>query len=183
MEKKQKFLKFFKRTYYVVGGFFIASSILAVPTMADPFVVGFFTTMGGAIPLLIAIYLFHYLPIKRAGLSSVPILKQRENFISDQIVLHKNLMRDLFGTEDYVVANDKLKKENSTDEHLQKILFDQSSHIGNLELQELEVQLEITYKKIYSFDKYVYDIFHRKFFGLSDYEKYWNYGKDNSKLN
>ncbi len=179
MVKAKKFLKWYKILHYVIGGFSVFILILSVPKIANPFIMGLFTTLGGSLPLLIIIYFFHYLPIKREGEASISVLKQKSEYTDNRIRQEKNLMKAIFGTEDYIQANNKIVNSNPPNEQLQKILLDLDKEISNMEMQNLAIQLEITYKTIYSFDKYIYDIFHRKFFGLSDHEKYWNLSSRN----
>lgn len=180
MIKAKKFLKWYKFINFIIGGFSIASLILVVPKIATPFIVGLFTTLGGSVPLLTIIYFFHYLPIKREGRASILVLKKRKEFINQQIDQNKKLVKTIFGTTDYVKASNNLINNAFVNEPLQKILLDQHKLIGELEMQELAIELEIAYKSIYSFDKYVYGIFHKKFFGLSNYEQYWNMSNKNT---
>jgi len=181
MDKIRRILKVYNLVVYITGVTAIISFILSIPGLASPFLIGLFTTLGGAIPLLLAIIFFHYMPIKRQGLASIPSLNDRQRFAEERLEGRKKLMKTRFGTEDFVTASSSLINGTDVNTPMQELLLDYQTQIDDIQMQIFGIQLEILYKEVYSFDKYIYDIFHRKFFGLSEYEKYWNYSNKSSR--
>ena len=172
MGKFDKFIKYYKITHYNLIILAIITFIIITPKTSDPFLNGLCVTLGSSIPILFVLYIFHYLPIKRQNYNFLKMIPNDIVKIQKQIDFDKEKMTTLFGSTDIMVAYLNLKENWGFIEPAAKVLFEYWQRISQNELKILQKELELTYRSIYNFDKYIFEIFHKKYFGINEQEKY-----------
>ena len=104
----------------------------------------------------------------------IPLIQKNIDFWNGQLVVEKERMKKVFGSDNFGDVFKKLIDEKALNPDINKILTDYDERIFKYQMDIFKYQSELLYRGQYGFNKYIFEIFHKKFFDIDEHSKYIN---------
>ncbi len=102
----------------------------------------------------------------------IPRLQKVIDFNNQNARKEKERLIKFFGTDNISIFTSKYVIDKPLGMSYWEMFLGFDKRIRGYESKAFYYTLDLTYKRHYNFNKYVYEIFHKKFFGTNEHERY-----------